>query len=48
LIPPKETLAQKLAKALKTCKKEKPKRKRLKCETAARKKYKPKPKKKTL
>jgi len=42
----KETIAQKLAKALKVCKKEKPKQKRLKCEKAARKKYKPKPDKK--
>lgn len=42
----KETTVQKLAKALKVCKKEKPKQKRLKCEKAARKKYKPKPNKK--
>jgi hypothetical protein len=46
LTPPTETIAQKLAKALKACKKEKPRQKRLKCEQAARKKYKPKPKKK--
>jgi hypothetical protein len=38
----KETIAQKLAKALRACKKEKPKQNRLECEKAAEKKYKPK------
>jgi endoglucanase len=46
LTPSKETAAQKLAKALKACKKEKPKNKRLQCEKAARKRYEPKPNKK--
>jgi hypothetical protein len=44
-IPPAKkplTRAQKLARALKLCKKEKPKRRRLACEKAARKKYGPK------
>ncbi|HEY7933489.1 MAG TPA: cellulase family glycosylhydrolase [Solirubrobacteraceae bacterium] len=48
LVPPKETLAQKLAKALRACKKQKSKHKRLECEKAASKKYKPKPNKKHL
>jgi endoglucanase len=39
----KQTTAQKLATALRSCKRERPKHKRLKCERAARKKYKPKP-----
>lgn len=42
---PKETTAQKLAKALKQCKKE-PKKKRATCEKQAKKKYSPKSKKK--
>jgi hypothetical protein len=42
----KEAIAQKLVKALRACKKEKSKQKRLRCEKAARKKYKPKPNKK--
>jgi hypothetical protein len=48
LAPSRETTAQKLAKALKACKKLKPKHKRLQCEKVAKKKYaKPKKKKKT-
>jgi len=46
LTPARETTAQKLAKALKACKKLKPKHKRLQCEKVAKKKY-AKPKKKT-
>jgi hypothetical protein len=43
----KLTRAQQLAKALKACRKDRLKEKRAKCETSARKKYGPKPKKKT-
>jgi hypothetical protein len=44
--PPKLTNAQKLAAALKTCRKDRSKKKRVKCETSAHEKYSPKPKKK--
>ena len=43
---PKETRAQKLSKALRVCKREKPRHKRHRCERAARKKWGPKPHKK--
>ena len=45
--PKPETRAQKLAKALKTCRKDKPRKKRMACEKTVRKKYAPKKSTKT-